>query len=175
MKKILGIIVLGLLLTSCSEYMSRQKIENCADTKYSKEMARPMHVYFYVTQEGHSGTEFELNLFIMRDSKVPIDMISDEITNLLSEKDISEFTKKWSEGAIDTFKRYNYKIKKFINLSVDKKVNNKYDLIGFVSYRHFFETCELEQKEAPNTFNALWKKADIKYIDLSNLIKKLKK
>ena len=172
MKKLLGIIVLGLLLTSCSEYMSRQKIENCADTKYSKEMARPMHVYFYVTEEGHSGTEFELNLFIMRDSQVPIDMIYDSLVDLVSEKEISESTKKWSEGAIDTFKRYNYEVKKFINSSVDKKVNNK---IGLISYRSFFERCELEQKEAPNTFNALWKKADIKYIDLSNLIKKLKK
>ena len=171
MKKLSLYIFVGLLLTSCSEYMSRQKIENCADTKYSKEMAHPIQVYFYVTDKGHSGTEFELNLFIMRDSKVPIDMISDEITNLLSEKDISETTKKWSEGAIDTFKRYNYEVKKFINSSVDKKVNNK---IGLISYRSFFERCELEQKEAPNTFNALWKKADIKYIDLSNLIRKLR-
>ena len=48
-------------------------------------------------------------------------------------------------------------------------MNNK---IGLISYRSFFERCELEQKEAPNTFNALWKKADIKYIDLSNLIRK---
>ena len=172
MKKLFLYVFLVLLLTSCSEYMSRQKIENCADTKYSKEMARPIHVHFYVTEEGHSGTEFELTMFIMRDSKAPIDMISDEIANLLSEKDISETTKKWSEGAIDTFKRYNYEVKKFINSSVDKKVNNK---IGLISYRSFFERCELEQKEAPNTFNALWKKADIKYIDLSNLINKLKK
>ena len=171
MKKLLGIIVLGLLLTSCSEYMSRQKIENCADTKYSKEMAHPIQVYFYVTDKGHSN-EFELHMFIMRDSQVPIDMIYDSLVDLVSEKEISESTKKWSEGAIDTFKRYNYAVKKFINSSVDKKVNNK---IGLISYRSFFERCELEQKEAPNTFNALWKKADIKYIDLSNLIKKLKK
>ncbi len=169
MKKLLGIIVLGLLLTSCSEYMSRQKIENCADTKYSKEMAHPIQVYFYVTDKGHSN-EFELHMFIMRDSQVPIDMIYDSLVDLVSEKEISESTKKWSEGAIDTFKRYNYEVKKFINSSVDKKVNNK---ITLLSYRSFFERCELEQKEAPNTFNALWKKADIKYIDLSNLIKKL--
>ena len=172
MKKLLGILVLGLLLTSCSEYMSKQKIENCADTKYSKEMAHPIHVYFYVTEEGHSGTEFEETMFRMKYSEVPIDMIYDEIANLLSEKDLSETTKKWSEGAIDTFKRYNYEVKKFINSSVDKKVNKK---ITLLSYRSFFERCELEQKETPNTFNALWKKADIKYIDLSNLIRKLKK
>ena len=171
MKKLLGIIVLGLLLTSCSEYMSRQKIENCADTKYSKEMAHPIQVYFYVTDKGHSN-EFELHMFIMRDSQVPIDMIYDSLVDLVSEKEISESTKKWSEGAIDTFKSYNYEVKKFINSSVDKKVNKK---ITLLSYRSFFERCELEQKEAPNTFNALWKKADIKYIDLSNLIKKLKK
>ena len=97
-------------------------------------------------------------------------MIADYINDLFSEKEISEDRKKKDVGAIDTFKRYNYEVKKFINLSVDKKVNKK---IGLISYRHFFEKCELEQKEAPNTFNALWKKADIKYIDLSNLIKKL--
>ena len=91
MKKLLGIIVLGLLLTSCSEYMSRQKIENCADTKYSKEMAHPIQVYFYVTDKGHSN-EFELHMFIMRDSQVPIDMIYDSLVDLVSEKEISEST-----------------------------------------------------------------------------------
>ena len=169
MKKLLGILVLGLLLTSCSEYMSKQKIENCADTEYSKEMARPIQVFHYVTGIGHSN-EFELYLFIMRDAQFPKHTIYDSIADLLSKKDISESEKKRSDGAIDTFKRYNSDIKKFINLSVDKKVNNK---IALISYRSFFERCELEQKETPNTFNALWKKADIKYIDLSNLIKKL--
>ena len=36
---------------------------------------------------------------------------------------LNEFTKKWSEGAIDTFTRYNSEVKKFINSSVDKKEN----------------------------------------------------
>ena len=170
MKKLSLYVFLVLLLTSCSEYMSKQKIENCADTEYSKEMARPTHVYFYVTEEGHSGTEFEETMFRMKYSEAPIDMIADYINDLLSEKEISEDRKKKDVGAIDTFKKYNYEVKKFINSSVDKKVNNK---IRLISYRHFFEKCELEQKEAPNTFNALWKNADIKYIDLSNLIKKL--
>ena len=162
-------MVLGLLLTSCSEYMSKQKIENCADTEYSKEMARPLHVNFYVTDQGYSN-EFEKTLLIMKHAEFPIDKIADYIDDLFSEKEISEDRKKKDVGAKDTFKRYNYEVKKFINLSVDKKVNKK---IGLISYRHFFKTCELKQKEAPNTFNALWKKADIKSIDLSNLIKKL--
>ena len=106
----------------------------------------------------------------MRYAQFPKHTIYDSIADLLSKKDISESEKKRSEGAIDTFKRYNSDIKKFINSSVDKKVNNK---ITLLSYRSFFERCELEQKETPNTFNALWKKADIKYIDISNLIKKL--
>jgi hypothetical protein len=169
MKKLFLYVFLVLLLTSCSEYMSRQKIENCADTEYSKQMAHPIQVYFYVTDKGHSN-EFEVTMLIMKHAEVPIDMIADYIDDLLSEKEISEDRKKKDAEAIDTFKRYNYEVKKFINLSVDKKVNKK---IGVISYRHFFETCELKQKEAPNTFNALWKKADIKYIDLSNLIKKL--
>ena len=171
MKKLLGILVLGLLLTSCSEYMSKQKIENCADTEYSEQMAHPIQVYFYTTDKGHSN-EFEETMLRMKYFEAPIDMIADYINDLLSEKEISEDRKKKDVGAIDTFKKYNYEVKKFINLSVDKKVNKK---IGVISYRHFFKTCELKQKEAPNTFNALWKKADIKYIDLSNLIKKLKK
>ena len=89
MKKLLGILVLGLLLTSCSEYMSRQKIENCADTEYSKDMAHPIQVYFYTTDKGHSN-EFEETMLRMKYFEAPIDMIADYINDLLSEKEISE-------------------------------------------------------------------------------------
>ncbi len=170
MKKLLGIVVLGLLLTSCSEYQKKMVIENCADTEYSKEMASPIQVYLYIT-DGKWSNEFEKDFIIANDTGFPLDKLVEHLTDLLSKKDIIESEKKSSEEALDTFKRYNSEIKKFLNLSVDKKVNKK---ITRLSYRYFFEKCELKQKETPNTFNALWKTKDIKYIDISNLIKKLK-
>ena len=37
MKKLLGILVLGLLLMSCSENNKRKMLENCADEMFEKE------------------------------------------------------------------------------------------------------------------------------------------
>ena len=58
MKKLSPYVFLVLMLASCSEYMAEQKLEYCADTEYSKEMAHPIQVYFYTTDKGHSN-EFE--------------------------------------------------------------------------------------------------------------------
>ena len=40
MKKLLGIVVLGLLLASCSEYFDKKKIDKCADPKAIEEGAK---------------------------------------------------------------------------------------------------------------------------------------
>ena len=38
MKKLLGILVLGLMLASCSEYRDKKAVENCADQKFNDNM-----------------------------------------------------------------------------------------------------------------------------------------
>ena len=40
MKKLLGIIVMGLLLMSCSENNKKRMLENCADEMFEKEKVR---------------------------------------------------------------------------------------------------------------------------------------
>jgi len=61
MKKLLGIVVLGLALTSCSEYSDynkRKMLENCADEMFEKRMGiqpvlslklkgKLLHDYYY--------------------------------------------------------------------------------------------------------------------------------
>lgn len=43
MKKAIGIIVLGLLLVSCSEYQEKRMLENCADGKFLEQIGpRPI-------------------------------------------------------------------------------------------------------------------------------------
>ena len=48
MKKLLGIIVLGLLLTGCFKDKSEEAIKNCADTVWSTEMVEEYRTLFYV-------------------------------------------------------------------------------------------------------------------------------
>ena len=56
--------------------------------------------------------------------------------------------------------------KKFLNSSLDQKLKKS----PIIRYKYLFTQCELEQKETPSTFNALWKKADIQY--LGDILKK---
>ena len=113
MKKLLGIMVLGLLLTSCSEYMSKQKIENCADTEYSKEMIKPGNLYLYlVLNKIEIDNEFERSIRLLKASGVStgglIDYVREQIRDPLGAH----------QGFNDTIKRYDNEIKKFFTIMI---------------------------------------------------------
>ena len=162
MKKLLGILILGLLLlTSCSEYQTKKALVNCADTKYSKKMAKTIHIYIYVMEKGISkGNEFEQNLFVFRDAKIPMDVISDYISELLSKENLKENEKREFQGVMKTVNSFNFHVKKFLKSNLEVKLKKS----PIIHYKHLFEQCELKQQQTPNTFNSLWKNADIKYI-----------
>ena len=80
-------MVLGLLLTSCSEYSAEQKLKYCADTEYSKEMASPIQVYLYIT-DGKWSNEFEKDFIIANETGFPLDKLVEHLTDLLSKKDL---------------------------------------------------------------------------------------
>jgi len=154
MKKLFSMIfVIGLLLTSCSEYMAEQKLEYCADTEYSKKMTEPLSLYMYI-KDKRADNEFERSFRILKDAGVThgefLDSISNEIHN----------PKKTSQDLRDTIKRYDNDIKKFLNLSLDQKLKKS----PIIHYKYLFSQCELERKETPKTFDAHWKKADIQYL-----------
>ena len=159
MKNFLGILVLGLVLTSCSEYMAEQKLEYCADTEYSKEMTKPLNLYLYIKNK-RADNEFEMKILRLKAAEVThgelIGLISNEIHN----------PEKTSQDFKDTIKRYDNEIKKFLNSNLDQKLKKS----PVIHYKYLFSQCELERIETPKTFDARWKKADIKY--LGNIINK---
>ena len=159
MKKLLRILVLGLLLTSCSEYMAEQKLEYCADTEYSKEMIDPGNLYLHLAfnnlhKKLDMDNEFERSFRLLKASGVPIgsliDWIREDIRDPLGAR----------QGFNDTIKRYDNEIKKFLNSSLDQKLKKS----PVIHYKYLFSQCELERIETPRTFDARWKKADIQYL-----------
>ena len=155
MKKLLGILVPGLVLTSCSEYMAEQKLEYCADTEYSKEMIKPANLYLHLdSNKLYVGNEFERSFRLLKASEVPIGSLIDWIR-----KDIRD-PEGARKGFKDTIKRYDNEIKKFLNSSLDQKLEKS----PIIHYKYLFSQCELERIETPRTFDARWKKADIKYL-----------
>ena len=155
MKKLLGIVVLGLIITSCSEYMAEQKLEYCADTEYSKEMIKPANLYLYLNSTNITAdNEFEINIRLLKASGVSHGRLIDRVRNQIHDPEGAD------KGFKDTIKRYDNEIKKFLNLSLDQKLKKS----PVIHYKYLFSQCELERKETPRTFDARWKKADNEYL-----------
>jgi len=159
MKKLLGIVVLGLLLTSCSEYSAEQKLKYCADTEYSKEMSRSLSLYLHLNSKRHAykldmNNKFEEKFRILQDSGFPSEKIIDWISENIRDPEDAE------KGFKDTIKRYDNEIKKFLKSSLNLKLEKS----PVINYKYLFSQCEKERKKMPITFDARWKKADIQYL-----------
>ena len=155
MKKLSLYVFLVLFLSSCSEYMAEQKLEYCADTEYSKEMIKPGNLYLYlVLNKIEIDNEFERSIRLLKASGVStgglIDWVREQTRDPLGAR----------QGFNDTIKRYDNEIKKFLNSSLDQKLKKS----PVIHYKYLFSQCELERIETPRTFDARWKKADIKYL-----------
>jgi len=147
--------------------MAEKKLENCADTKYSKERTQLFQIYLYVMKKGKSeGNEFEKKLFIYDAVGLSVAEMVDYISRLLSNKDLKEDEKKELQGVKETVRSYNSETKKFLNLSLYKKLKSNLSIPP--NYKYLFEVCESNQKETPSTFNAFWKKAEIQFIGDKN-------
>ena len=143
------------MLASCSEYMAEQKLEYCADTEYSKEMIKPGNLYLHlVFNKLDMDNEFERSFRLLKASGFStgglIDYVREQIRDPLGA----------DQGFNDTIKRYDNEIKKFLNSSLDQKLKKS----PVIHYKYLFSQCELERIETPRTFDARWKKADIKYL-----------
>ena len=153
MKKLLGIVVLGLLW--CANANGEQKLEYCADTEYSKEMIKPGNLYLHlVSNKLYVGNEFERNFRLLKASEVPIGRLIDWIRKDIRDPEGAD------KGFKDTIKNYDNMIKEFLNSSLNQKLKKS----PIIHYKYLFSQCELEQKETPKTFNAFWEKADIQYL-----------
>ena len=157
MKKLLGIVVLSLLW--CANANAEQKLEYCADTEYSKEMIKPGNLYLHLNfnnlhKKLDMNNEFERSFRILDASGVSTGGLIDWVRAQTRDPEGAR------KGFKDTIKRYDNEIKKFLNSSLDQKLKKS----PIIHYKYLFSQCELERKETPRTFDARWKKADIKYL-----------
>jgi len=137
MKKLLGILVLGLLLASCSENNNTvNKIRNCADKRY-----------FYDT----------LNYFKETIEHLKERSARDEMIFRLRKKEILLTIYDWEETA-------KKELKLALKLSTEEKINSllrhttKETLIMSESYQTSFSRCEMMRKQSPIMFDEKYKK-----------------
>ena len=159
LKKLLVIVVLGLVLTSCSEYMAEQKLEYCADTEYSKEMINPANLYMHLASNNlhkklDMNNEFEKSFRLLDASGVSTGGLIDWVRAQTRDPEGAR------KGFKDTIKRYDNEIKKFLKSSLNLKLEKS----PVINYKYLFSQCEKERKKMPITFDARWKKADIQYL-----------
>ena len=154
MKKLLGIIVLGLLFASCSEQNRiTKKVESCADHSYQE---------YWV--EKNQGTQKEIDDFVKYEFNKAVKnetgpFIPSENTDSLKEQ-------------VKDFDNYKKKIRDFQNVLreravVEKKlvINDFYksrlkkslkEKLKFKGYETDFQWCEYKRSDSPLAFDNEW-------------------
>ena len=160
MKKLLGIIVLGLLLSGCFFDKSEQAIMNCADTAYSNyesekfdNTLNPFRVF--------GGFEKPKNFFdneVLRLKEAGFNL--EEITLWAYDLKSSEIT----DSNRDIIKffiniRNTYQVNK--NIFLKKNLTEK---LQSIEYESFFSTCEFKRQQTEKMFDAKWKKSYVEPI-----------
>ncbi|MBT5900257.1 MAG: hypothetical protein HOH00_04675 [Candidatus Pelagibacter sp.] len=154
MKKLLEIVVLGLLLSGCLQDKSEKAIKNCADTEWSKNIV--------VTFE----EEFMIGGVYLWGQK-PENILDEKVLILKQAGFQFEEIWEWSKGLKtakidDTNKEiinYFIKLKNETNKSQDDYLKLPLeDKLQDPNYEKMFVKCEQIRKKAIKTFDAKWKK-----------------
>ena len=167
MKKLLGIVVLGLLLSNCSVDKSVKSITNCADHYYSKKNIRSITFDFteliYNNKDPENSLEKKivvLNRAGFSDLEI-LEWLSDLQSIKLPLK--NKYEKHLKGATIEEIKlaqkipkENNKKMKKFISSNLNVKLENE-------KYERYFIRCEFQRKETPKTFDSKWRRAKVVY------------
>ena len=161
MKIRLVIIVLGLLLTSCSLDNSEKAITNCADHEYSKRNMSnfPKNYRELMKKNIKPKNNFEKTLVTLNQAGFDDFEIFQWIRELQKDEIDSKTTPKRKEDitfAKNIIKDNKAVIKKFISLNLNTKLQRE-------DYEIFFQSCEYERKRTPKTFDAKWAKSNLVY------------
>lgn len=167
MKKFLGIVVLGWLLSNCSVDKSVKSITNCADHYYSKNNKRSITSNFTELLYANKDPENSLEKKIVVLSRAGFSDL--EILEWLSdlqniklplknkyEKNLKGATIEEIKLAQKIPKENNKKMKKFISSNLNVKLENE-------TYERYFMRCEFQRKETPKTFDSKWRRAKVVY------------
>ena len=159
MKKLLGIVFLGLLLTGCFFDKSEKAIINCADSSYSKSLVNRFNSNFFVDDitlslwmDGVTGSIDMFQRKLIEFKKAGFSII--EISTWAEELKTSEVNSS-NKDVIDFLIKEKNRINKeqddLLMLEVtDRLKDNLYEMM--------FMECEKERNEATKTFDLKWEK-----------------
>ena len=160
MKKLLGIIVLGLLLTGCFKDKSEEAIKNCADTVWSTEMVEEYRTLFYVDKVYAWGLKprniFDEEVLLLKQAGFPINEVK-TWTSELKTTEITDTNREIINFFIGEKKKINNWIDEHFKLSLSDRLQRQ-------EYEEIFIKCERVRLNASKTFDAKWQKADIKKV-----------
>ena len=160
MKKLLGILVLGLLLSGCFKDKSEEAIKNCADTVWSKEMVEEYRPLFYVDKVYTIGLEpkniFDEMVLLQKKAGFPIKEVRAWAYELKT-TEITDTNREIINFFIGEKKKINNWIDEHFKLSLSDRLQRQ-------EYEEIFIRCERVRKNASKTFDAKWQKADIKKV-----------
>tara|TARA_A100001011_G_scaffold391024_1_gene475620 strand:+ start:1612 stop:2103 length:492 start_codon:yes stop_codon:yes gene_type:complete len=161
MKKLLGIVVLGILI-SCSKDVSEKTLTNCADNSYSENKATIWTIYNNTIKYGSVANEFEKHILIFKSAGFESYEINEWIVELVLDKNMDGYEGKdlHAKQAKAAVKKIDNDIRRLTRQNLNSKMqNNEYEALFFV--------CEKTREESPKTFDAKWKKPKIIYLEKS--------
>ena len=159
MKKILGVVFLGLLLTGCFFDKSEKAIINCADSSYSKILVNGFNRNFFVDDiklslwmDGVTGSIDMFQRELIEFKKAGFSIL--EISTWLEELKTSEVNSS-NKDVIDFLIKEKNRINKeqddLLKLEVTDRLKDQL-------YETMFEDCEKKRNEASKTFDLKWEK-----------------
>jgi len=161
MKKLLGIVVLGLLI-SCSKDVSEKTLTNCADNSYSENKATIWTIYNKTIKKGIISNEFERHISIFKQAGFESYEINEWIVELVLDKEMDSYDGKelHAKQAKAAVKKIDDDIRKLTRQNLNSKMQN-------IEYEAVFYVCEKKRQLSPKTFDAKWKKPRIIYLKKS--------
>jgi len=159
MKKLLGIVVLGFLLTGCFFDKSEKTIMNCADSSYSKTLVYIFDNNFYIDDIKLSlwidGVTGSINMFqrkLIKFKKAGYSIL--EISTWAEELKTSKVHSS-NKDVIDFLIKEKYRINKeqddLLKLEVTDRLKDQL-------YEREFENCKKKRNKDSKTFDLKWEK-----------------
>ena len=157
MKKILGIVVLGLLLSGCFKDKSEEAIKNCADTVWSIATTEEFDKEFIIGWVYSWGSKpeniFDETVLTLKKAGFTYEEVHKWARDLKT-VEVTDGNREVINHFIGTKNKINKSIDDHLKLSLTDRLQNE-------DYEKSFRSCEQVRKKANKTFDAKWQKPKI--------------
>ena len=153
-------IILFLLISACAKDKAEKAIQNCADTKFSKEVGLQFDDEFgvlgvYLWDKSPENV-FDETVLTLKQAGFTINEVI-EWAKELDKAEKNDSNKDVINHFIELKNQYNKIQNKFLKLPLSQRLQNK-------DYEKMFRDCESVRKLASKTFDAKWKKPVIERV-----------